>query len=94
MISWLILIVMTAGINLFAFIAVRGRWGPLVPLLAVAALIGTVAGNAAGAGVGLGLLRIGDFELVAASLGAQLAMVVTLLLAALAPASAPPTDDP
>jgi hypothetical protein len=92
MIAWLILVVFTAGINLFLFIAIRGRWGPLVPILAVAALAGTVAGNELGRRVGIDLLRIGSFEPVAASLLAQVAMLATVLLAALAPTEPPPAS--
>jgi hypothetical protein len=90
MIAWLILVSFTAGINLFVFIAVRGRWGPLVPILAAASLAGTVAGNELGHLVGVDILRIGSFELVAASAVAQVAMLATVLLAALAPTEPPP----
>jgi len=92
MIAWLILVAFTAAINLFLFVAVRGRWGRLVPLLAVASLAGTIAGNEVGRRLGLDLLRIGSFELVASSIAAQLAMLATLLLAALAPAGPPPAS--
>ena len=94
MIAWLILVVLTAALNLFVLLAIRGRWGPLVPFLAVAALAGTIAGNAAGARLGLGIGRIGDFEFGAASVAAQLAMLATLLLAAMAPPRPPPADGP
>jgi len=90
MIAWLVLVAFTAGINLFVFIAVRGRWGPLVPVLAIAALAGTVAGNEIGRRLGVDLLRIGSFEQVAASAAAQIAMLATVLLAALAPTEPPP----
>lgn len=90
--AWLILSVLTAAANLFLFIAVRGRWGRLVPILATGSLIGAVAGNAMGRRLGLGLLRIGDFELVAASVAAQLAMLAVLLLAALWPSPTPDDD--
>ena len=90
MIAWLVLVAFTAGINLFVFIAVRGRWGPLVPVLAIAALAGTVAGNEVGLRLGMNLLRIGSFEPVAASAAAQIAMLATVLLAALAPTEPPP----
>jgi len=93
MIAWLILVVLTAAINLFVLLAVRGRWGSVVPFLAVAALVGAIGGNAAGGAAGLDLVRIGDFEFVAASVGAQVAMLATLLLAAMVPPSAPPADD-
>ena len=94
MIAWLILVAFTAGINLFLFIAVRGRWGPLVPILAIAALAGTVAGNEVGRRLGMDLLRIGGFEPVAASAAAQIAMLATVLLAALAPTEPPPASGP
>lgn len=94
MTAWLILVALTAGINLFVLLAVRGRWGALAPFLALAALVGAVVGNAVGGRFGVTLLRIGDFDVVAASVGAQLAMIATLLLAALAPASPPPADEP
>jgi hypothetical protein len=94
MIVWLILVALTAGINLFALLAVRGRWGSVVPFLAGAALVGTMGGNAAGGAAGLDLVRIGDFDFVAASVGAQVAMLATLLLAAMVPPSTPPADEP
>lgn len=82
---WIVLVAFVAAINLFAFIAVRGRWGRLVPLLAAASLIGTIAGNAVGSRTGLELLRIGDFHVVAASVLAQLAMLAVTLLSAIGP---------
>jgi hypothetical protein len=97
MITWLVLVVLTAGINLFALLAIRGRWGPVVPFLAAAALVGVIGGNAGGALAGLDLVRIGDFYFVAASMGAQAAMLATLLLAAMVPPAAPPgppADEP
>lgn len=89
MIVWLILVVFTAAINLFVFIAVRGRWGRLVYVLFGASLVGTAIGNAVGDRLGVDLLRIGSFNTVPASVAAQLAMVATALLAAMAPPSAP-----
>ena len=93
MIVWAILVLFCAGINLFLFIAVRGRWGRLVPILAGASVLGTIAGNAIGDRIGLHLLRIGSFEFIAASAVAQLAMLASLLLAALAPAEPAPRDE-
>ena len=91
MTPWLVLTAFVAAINLTAFIAVRGRWDRRVPALTVASLIGTVAGNAIAGRTGLELVRIGDFHLIAACLAAQLAMVVTVLLAQLGP-TRPPRD--
>lgn len=82
---WVVLVAFTAAINLLVFVAVRGRWGRIVAVLAVAGAAGTAAGDAVGGRIGLDLVRIGDFHVVAASIGAQLAMLATVLLAALAP---------
>jgi hypothetical protein len=82
---WIVLAAFVAAINLLAFIAVRGRWGRLVPLLALGALAGTLGGDVVAGRIGIELVRIGDFHLVAASLGAQLAMLAVTLLSALGP---------
>ena len=85
MTPWMVIVAFVAAINLTAFVALRGRWDRRLLLLAVASLLGTIAGNAIGARTGLELVRIGDFNLVAACLMAQLAMLVTDLLGHLGP---------
>ncbi len=80
MTPWMVLVVLTAGINLSLFIFLRGRWDRAVLPLALAALLGAIVGNATGDLMRFHLLRIGDFNFVAASVVAQLAMVATLLL--------------
>ena len=85
MTPWMVLTAFVAAINLTAFIALRGKWDRRLAVLAIASLLGTVAGNAIGARTGLELVRIGDFNLVAACLAAQMAMLVTDLLAHLGP---------
>jgi hypothetical protein len=85
MIVWVIWVVLVALINLFVFIAIRGRWGRIVLMLAVASVIGTAAGNAIGDRLRLEPLRIGSFNLVTASVTAQLVMLATVLLAVLVP---------
>ncbi|MGH2356552.1 MAG: hypothetical protein ACRDGJ_00890 [Candidatus Limnocylindria bacterium] len=82
---WIVLAALVAAINLFAFIALRGQWGRLVPALAIASLVGTVVGNAVGQRTGLELVRIGDFHVIAASVIAQAAMLVVALLSAIGP---------
>lgn len=81
----MVLVAFVAAINLTAFTALRGRWDRRLVVLGLASLLGTVTGNAIGARTGLELVRIGDFNLVAACLAAQLAMLVTDLLAHLSP---------
>jgi hypothetical protein len=93
MTPWMVLTAFVAAINLTIFTALRGRWDRRLLVLFLASVLGTVIGNAIGARTGLELIRIGDFSLVAASLGAQLAMLATDLLAQLGPLR-PPADRP
>jgi hypothetical protein len=80
MTPWLLLTALVALINWTAFLFLRGRWGRMSAALGIAAIVGTAAGEALGSLTRLELVRIGDFHLVAASIGAQLAMLVTLLV--------------
>ena len=72
MTPWLLITALLAVINLAAFLAVRGRWGRMVGLLAVASLLGTIAGDAVGGATGLDVLVLGDYHVLAACIGAQL----------------------
>ena len=74
-----------AIVNLLVFIAVRGRWGRVVLVLGVASLAGVLIGNWLGEAVGIEMLRIGDMNVLAASLLAQAFMLVVTLLGALGP---------
>jgi hypothetical protein len=85
MTPWIAVGVLGALANLFAFLAVRGRWGRMTLALGAASLAGMLAGSAIGDRVGLDLLRIGDVGLVAGSIGAQLAMLAALLLSTMGP---------
>ncbi len=82
---WLLWVPLLALINLLVFIAVRGRWGRVVLVLLVAAVVGVVIGDAIGSATGLEVFRIGGMHVLAASVGAQLMMVAVTLLAALGP---------
>jgi hypothetical protein len=82
---WVIWVPMLALINLLVFLAVRGRWGRSALALAVASVIGVVIGDQVASRTGLEVLRIGDMHVVAASVTAQLLMIVVSLLAALGP---------
>ena len=83
---WVIWVPMLSIINLLAFVTIRGRWGgrSFLPL-AAAAVAGVVVGDQVAARTGLELLRIGDMNVIAASVGAQVLMVVVSLLGALGP---------
>jgi hypothetical protein len=82
---WLLWLPLLALVNLLAFIAIRGRWGRVVGLLALASLAGVAAGDRLGDAVGFDVLRVGDMHVLAACLGAQILMLAVTLLGALGP---------
>ncbi len=82
---WLIWIPALALVNLLVFIAIRGRWGRSVLALAAASVIGVVVGDRIAEATGLELLRIGDMNVLGASVVAQALMIAVTLLSALGP---------
>jgi hypothetical protein len=82
---WLLWLPLLSLVNLLAFIAIRGRWGRVVGLLALASLAGVAAGDRLGDAVGFDVLRVGDMNVLAACLGAQVLMLAVTLLGALGP---------
>ena len=74
-----------AIVNLLLFIAVRGRWGRVVIALGLASLAGVLLGNWLGEAMDVELLRIGDMNVLAASVVAHAFMIVVTLLGALGP---------
>jgi hypothetical protein len=68
------------------YVLVRGSAGGRLPLLAGAAILGAWAGDELGGRLGLDLLRIGDFRLVAASLVAWIGIAFVAIVAILGPA--------
>lgn len=82
---WIVWVPLLALVNLFAFIAVRGRWGRSVPVLLLASVAGVIIGNEVGGRTGLELLQVGDMHVVAASVGAHVLMLAVTLLAAMGP---------
>lgn len=82
---WLVWIPLLAAINLFVFVAIRGRWGRIVLVLAVASVVGVALGDWLASVTGVEIVRIGDMHVVGASVMAQLLMAAVTLLAALGP---------
>lgn len=68
-----------------AYVLVRGSAGGRLPLVVLAAILGAWAGDALGERLGLDVLVIGDFRLVAASIAACAGIAVIALLAMLGP---------
>jgi hypothetical protein len=67
------------------FVLIRGSTGGQLPLLLLAAFLGAWAGDALGGRLGLDLLRVGDFRLVAASLVAWVGIGFVSVVAILGP---------
>jgi len=82
---WLVWIPLLAAINMFVFVAIRGRWGRIVLVLAVASVVGVALGDWLASVTGVEIVRIGDMHVVGASVMAQLLMVAVTLLVALGP---------
>lgn len=66
-------------------VLVTGVAGARLPFVLGLAILGAWAGDALGARLGLDLLRIGDFRLVAASLGAWAGIGLVVLVSVLGP---------
>lgn len=71
------------------FVLIRGSAGGQLPLLVLAAFLGAWAGDALGDRLGLDILRIGDFRLLAASLVAWVGIGMVSLVAILGPTRRP-----
>ena len=82
---WLVWVPALALVNLLVFLAVRGRWGRIVLALAAASVLGVVVGDRVSEAVGLELLRVGDMNVLGASVAAQAFMGAVTLLSALGP---------
>ena len=82
---WLVWYPALALVNLLIFVAIRGRWDRSVLAFAAAALIGVVIGDRVAEATGLEVLRIGDMNVLGASVTAQAFMIAAALLSALGP---------
>ena len=71
------------------YVLIRGTAGGQLPLLLVASFLGAWAGDALGARLGIDLLRIGDFRLLAASAVAWVGIGFVSVIAILGPTRRP-----
>jgi hypothetical protein len=85
----LVLSVIVGLFHVSAYVFIRGRAGARVPLLVVAAILGAWAGDTVGARLGIDPVRIGEFNLVSASVVAWLAILLVAIVAILVPERAP-----
>jgi hypothetical protein len=68
-----------------AYVLVRGSAGGRLPLVLLAAVLGAWAGDALGQRLGIDILVIGDFRVIAASVASCAGIAVVALLAMLGP---------
>ena len=85
----LVLSVIVGLFHVSAYVFIRGRAGARLPLLIVAAILGAWAGDTVGARLAIDPLRVGEFNLLAASFVAWLAIGLVAIVAVLVPERAP-----
>jgi uncharacterized membrane protein YdjX (TVP38/TMEM64 family) len=85
----LVLSVIVGLFHVSAYVFIRGRAGARVPLLIVAAILGAWAGDTVGARLAIDPIRIGEFNLLFASVVAWLAIGLVAIVAVLVPERAP-----
>jgi hypothetical protein len=81
----LILAILVGIFQASLFILIRNSAGGRLPILVVASILGAWAGDALGGRLGISLWAIGDFHLVAASIGAWIGIGISSAVAVLGP---------
>ena len=71
------------------YVLIRGSAGGQLPLLLIAAFLGAWAGDALGARLGLDILTLGDFRIVAATIVSWIGIAFVSILAILGPTRRP-----
>ena len=79
----LILAVLVGIFHASLYVLIRGSAGGRLPILVVAAILGAWAGDALGDRLGIDLLSIGDFRLLAASVVAWVGIGISSAVAIL-----------
>ena len=87
----LVLSVIVGLFHVSAYVFIRGRAGARVPLLIAAAMLGAWSGDTVGARLAIDPFRIGEFNLLSASVVAWLAILLVAIVAILVPERAPDT---
>ncbi len=81
----IVLGVLTGVFNAALFVVIRGSAGGRLPLLLGASIVGAWAGDTLGDRLGFHAFSIGDFRLVAATVGAWIGIAFMSVLAVLGP---------
>ena len=81
----IVLSILVGIFNAALYVLIRGTAGGRLPIIVVAAILGAWAGDALGDRLGLDILRIGDFHLVAASIVAWIGIGISSAVAILGP---------
>jgi hypothetical protein len=81
----IVLAAVFAVLHVSIYVFIRGRAGARLPLLVAAAFLGAWAGDALGGRLGLDPVRIGDFNVLSASILAWIGIGVVAVLAILGP---------
>lgn len=81
----LILAILVGVFHASLYVLIRGTAGGRLPIILAAAILGAWAGDALGDRLGIHLLSIGDFRLLAASALAWIGIGISSAVAALGP---------
>jgi uncharacterized membrane protein YeaQ/YmgE (transglycosylase-associated protein family) len=73
--------------NAALWVVIRGTGGGRLPLILVASILGAWAGNTLGDRLGLTIGSIGDFRVLAATVGAWIGIGVVSVVAVLGPSA-------
>jgi hypothetical protein len=83
----LVLSVLVGTFHAALSVFIRGTAGGRLPLLVMAAILGAWTGDAIFARLGVSIVRIGDYNLVGASVMAWLGIAIVSVVAVLGPAT-------
>jgi len=81
----LILAILVGIFHASLYVMIRGSAGGRLPIIVVAAILGAWAGDALGDRLGITIVSIGDFRLLAASILAWVGIGISSAVAALGP---------
>jgi hypothetical membrane protein len=81
----LILAILVGVFHASLYVMIRGSAGGRLPIIVVAAILGAWAGDALGDRLGVTIVSIGDFRLLAASILAWVGIGISSAVAALGP---------